>query len=657
MRQFFRQLKVRQKVFLLLFIAMMSISITHVASNLWFAAENPVQKHISSLTPLLFSHNHKDLNSQRWQDYLNSKQEFFTIEQTALYDIYGSQVNATTKDFPKNLNELTKTKLAQNTVLLPGPKFTLMVKVKAHVERIFLVELIVLNTVLLVVGIALIYTMLYFVNRLIIRPIFSLTNTTNEIAMEQNYALRAKRFYPDEIGTLAENFNFMLNRIEQDDFMLRQEKDKAEQSRLRAIELSNKMHEANEKLGFEVKVRARVEHKLTDFQHYLNNIIDSMPSAIIAIDHDLKITQWNKEASRITHQKRDDVIYQPLEESCPFLGPYLNMITDSLEKQVTNKIERIRLDQNNSNTILDMTVYPLIDTTRSGAVIRIDDVTQRSQMEDMMVQSEKMMSLGGLAAGMAHEINNPLGAIIQTVQNIKRRLNPAIKKNIEQAKALGGDIEFIQAYNEEREIFNFLNNISEAGERAATIVKNMLQFSRQSSKNLQPQNLHHIVDRSISIAKNEYDLQSGYDFKRIDLIKDFDLTLPDIPCIPSEIEQVILNLLKNAAQALQEYQEQKEFDINWHPQIQLHSRLRGDFVELIIEDNGPGMDEETTRHIFEPFFTTKDIGQGTGLGLSVSFFIITNHHNGQMRVDSTLGKGTRFTISLPLLPEIQATPA
>jgi PAS domain S-box-containing protein len=653
MRQFFRQLKVRQKVFLLLAIAMISISATHVVTNLWFAAENPIQKHISSLTPLLFSEHRQSMNSQNWQDYLNSKQHFFTIRETAIYDIYGTKVNATNQDFPSSLNKLSEMSLKKDTVLLPGPKFTLMVRVKAHFERIFLRELIILNAILATTGILLIYIILYFVNRLIIRPIFSLTDTTNEIAMEQNYALRAKRFYPDEIGTLAENFNFMLNRIEQDDFMLRQEKDKAEQSRLRAIELSNKMHEANEKLAFEVKVRARVEHKLTDFQHYLNNIIDSMPSAIIAIDHDLNITQWNKEATRITGIKRDDAIYQPLEESCAFLFPYLSMITDSLEKQLTNKVERINLSQNDNTVYLDMTVYPLIDTTRSGAVIRIDDVTQRTQMEDMMVQSEKMMSLGGLAAGMAHEINNPLGAIIQTVQNIRRRLNPAVKKNMEEAQKLGGDMELIQAYNQEREIFTFLQNISEAGERAATIVKNMLQFSRQSSKSMQPQNLHHIVDRSISIAKNEYDLKSGYDFKRIDLVKNLDLTLPDIPCIPSEIEQVLLNLLKNAAQALQEYKQQKEFDIHWHPEIQIHSRVKSGFAELIIEDNGPGMDEETARHIFEPFYTTKDVGQGTGLGLSVSFFIITNHHNGQMRVESNLGTGTRFTIALPLAVETE----
>jgi nitrogen-specific signal transduction histidine kinase/HAMP domain-containing protein len=647
MRQFFRQLKVKQKVFVLLAIAVSIVYVTNTFSNLWVATNNPVQKHISSLNALIFNSPYLE-KSQDWITYLNTEQNKFTIIDLAIYSPDGKNLDTQAHTFPPNLKEISTDNPYSDFTIIPGNNFILMIKMKTNLENTFILELITLNFFAFCFGLILIYLVLYFITRLIIRPIFSLTDTTNEIAMEQNYSLRAKRFYSDEIGTLAENFNFMLNRIEQDDYILRQERDKAEQARLRAIELSTKMHESNERLEFEVKVRSRVEQKLTDFQHYLNNIIDSMPSAIIAIDHELKVTQWNKGATIVTQIDRNDAIYQPLEESCGFLFPYLNLITDSLEKHLTNKVERIQYNNGDKNSVVDMTVYPLLDTTRSGAVIRIDDVTQRTQMEDMMIQSEKMLSLGGLAAGMAHEINNPLGAVVQTVQNIKRRLNPDLQRNSDTAKAIDTDMETICEYMEEREIFNFLDNISQAGERAATIVKNMLQFSRQSDKDLQPQNLHHIIERSINIAKNEYDLSSGYDFKSIDLVKDFDYTMPDVPCISSEIEQVILNLLKNASQALVEYKAQKEFDMDWYSQIQIYTRAKDHFAEIIIEDNGPGMDEETAKHIFEPFFTTKDVGMGTGLGLSVSFFIITNHHAGQMRVDSTLGAGTRFTITLPI---------
>jgi len=645
MRQFFRQLKVRHKLFVLLAIAMMGISALNVASNLWLVSKNPIQQCLAVLTPLLQAPTLQTRSSQNWQDELNQNQRTISITDTALYTKNGVLINATKPVFPAHLSEIEAEKISSNTVLLPGPTFNLLVRVTSHTSKAFLFEMVIINLLLLAAGFILIWLILYFVNRLILRPIFSLTATTNKIAMEHNYSLRAKRFYSDEIGNLAENFNLMLNRIEQDDYRLRQEKDKAEQARQRAMELSRKMHETNEQLELEVEIRSKLEHKLTDFQHYLNNIIDSMPSAIITIDHNLAVTQWNKGASLIMGIDREDAIYQPLENSCEFLLPYLSLISDSLEQQGTNKVERIVFNENDQHRVLDITIYPLLDTTHSGAVIRIDDVTQRTQMEDVMVQSEKMMSLGGLAAGMAHEINNPLGAIIHNVQNIKRRLNPTLNKNIQVANSLDGNLEQISSYIDKRGIFSFLEKISQAGERASTIVSN---FSRQSSKTLHPQSLHLIIERAINIAKNEYSLASGYDFKSIDLVKDFDATLGDVPCIPSEIEQVILNLLKNSAQALQEYKTQKEFDMDWYSQIKIYTRKKGQMAELIIEDNGPGMDEDTTRHIFEPFFTTKEVGMGTGLGLSVSFFIITNHHQGQMRVDSVPGSGSRFIISLPL---------
>jgi len=647
MRQFFRQISVRQKALALLAIAMLSISAMNVASNFWLATQNPMHQYLSGLTPLLYQSKSQTMSEQDWLTYLNEKQGYFDIHDVAIYDHLGSQKSASNETFPLHLSDITPHNLGDNRVLLPGLGFSLLLEYEANISRIFLLEIILISLILLAGGFIMIYIILYFINRLITRPILSLTATTNEIALEQNYALRAKQFYPDEVGNLAENFNFMLNRIEQDDYMLRKEKDKAEQSRLRAIELSKKMHETNERLAFEVKVRARVEHKLTDFQHYLNNIIDSMPSAIIAIDHDLHVSQWNKGATDLTEIKRDIAIYQPLEESCGFLFPYLEKITESLEQQIVNKIERVPyLHEGEEERFIDITIYPLLDTTRSGAVIRIDDITQRAQMENMMVQSEKMMSLGGLAAGMAHEINNPLGAIVQTVQNIKRRLNPAVQRNQDIAEELNIPLEAIVAYLEHRDIFKFLDNIYFAGERAATIVSNMLQFSRQSPKNLQSQDLHSIIHRAINIARNEYNLSHGYDFKSIQLKQEFDHTIPEVPCISSEIEQVVLNLLKNAAQALQEYRRQQTSD--WIPSITVSTSQNDDCVSLNIEDNGPGMDEETCKHIFEPFFTTKEVGLGTGLGLSVSFFIITNHHQGQMLVNSGIGKGTRFTIQLPV---------
>jgi signal transduction histidine kinase len=259
-----------------------------------------------------------------------------------------------------------------------------------------------------------------------------------------------------------------------------------------------------------------------------------------------------------------------------------------------------------------------------------------------------MMSVGGLAAGMAHEINNPLGGIIHSVQNIQRRLSTDLEKNASLASSLGTDISAIQAYLDQRGIYKFLDSIKDAGERSATIVSNMLLFSRQSSKKKQFVDVKDLLTRTITIASSDYNLSHGYDFKRINITKDFDDGLPEIPCVSSELEQVFLNLLTNAAQALQTYVEDKLSQPHWHSEIIIKTRKVNNSAVITISDNGPGMDEETRKRIFEPFFTTKDIGYGTGLGLSVSFFIIASHHQGTMTASSMLGQGTQFTITLPL---------
>jgi len=221
MRQFFRQINVRQKALVLLSISMVSVFAMNLSSNLWLANKNPMHENLAGLTPLLYTPNTQDLSPEEWLVYLNQKQENFDIEGVAIYDYQGRIKGSSSGNFPSSLGDLDPATLGSSRALIPGVGFTLMVDLKAHTFKIFALEIFVISTLLLVGGIIMIYVILYFINRLITRPILSLTDTTNEIALEQNYSLRAKRFYPDEVGTLAENFNFMLNRIQQDDYMMR----------------------------------------------------------------------------------------------------------------------------------------------------------------------------------------------------------------------------------------------------------------------------------------------------------------------------------------------------------------------------------------------------------------------------------------------------
>ena len=270
-----------------------------------------------------------------------------------------------------------------------------------------------------------------------------------------------------------------------------------------------------------------------------------------------------------------------------------------------------------------------------------EDITERKNTQELMVQTEKMMSVGGLAAGMAHEINNPLGAILQSAQNIRRRLSPDLEANRIPAQEAEIDLHRLQTYLEKREIIPNLLRIAESGKKASEIISNMLQFSRRSESTMAPIHLPGLVDNVLELAGKDYDLKKEFDFRNIKISKEFESKLPVVRCTETEIEQVMLNVIKNAAQAMSE---------NSHQDPHLIIRLfeEGTMVRMEFEDNGPGLSEEIRKRVFEPFFTTKPVGEGTGLGLSVSYMIVTNNHNGSMAVESEKGKGCKFIVKLPL---------
>lgn len=271
------------------------------------------------------------------------------------------------------------------------------------------------------------------------------------------------------------------------------------------------------------------------------------------------------------------------------------------------------------------------------------DITERKLTQELMIQHEKMMMVAGLAAGIAHEINNPLGIIVQDLQLLERRLNPAFPINQEAADAAGINLDALAEYLKQREIYSFIANMREAGRRASTIVKGMLQFGRIGNEGKQPADLNKLCDQAITLAGTDYDLKKSYDFKNITLIRDYCSTLPLVPVVVSELEQVLLNLLKNAAQALFM---KKQGDLS--TTIAVRTSCNNSSAEISISDNGPGIPEQIRSRIFEPFFTTKEVGAGTGLGLAVSYVIVTERHGGTMQVACPDTGGTCFTIRLPL---------
>ncbi|SED70475.1 sensor histidine kinase [Pseudomonas kilonensis] len=590
-------------------------------------------------------------NAQRLLDELNS---YAPLRAAALYDGQGERLAQLQQgeklklpDHYRNIQAWQAGEFRSNQVItLPRPGTApghLLLVASSELPTAFYTGTLTASLGILIFSVLLWLIIAQQIKRLITQPIHQLEELSRQVTREENYALRAARGNHDEIGSLAEAFNTMLSRIEAREQQLKRARDDSQAAYDQAQGLAEETRHTNRKLELEVQVRSKIEKKLTGFQNYLNSIIDSMPSALIALDEQLYVTQWNQEASALSGTRLDEALNQPIFLAFEPLKPYLPQLKQTVEQHTVAKIERVTWTKDDEARHYALTFYPLMGGAGRGVVIRIDDITQRLSLEEMMVQSEKMLSVGGLAAGMAHEINNPLGAILHNVQNIRRRLSPELPKNLEQAEQLGIPLEEVNRYLQGREIPQLLDGIQQAGARAAKIVTHMLSFSRLSTRQMAPCDLPALIDQAVEIAGNDFDLAIGFDFKGQAIIRQFDPNLGPVPGTANELEQVLLNLLKNAAQAIHQRQDDSE-----PGRIVLRTRLNPPWAEIQVEDNGIGMSENVRKRTFEPFFTTKEIGQGTGLGLSVSYFIITNNHKGQMEVQSAPGQGTCFTLRLPL---------
>ena len=401
-------------------------------------------------------------------------------------------------------------------------------------------------------------------------------------------------------------------------------------------------------MGVDITDRTGTEAKLRRLKNHLANIIDSMPAALVGLDRAGLVTQWNRQAETLTGRPATAAIGQAVYILLPEFAAWIRALEEKAENGGPASLEKLYLEQAGERQVFDLMLYPLVADGIEGAVLRIENVTERHRVQALMVQNEKMMSLGGLAAGMAHEINNPLGIISQAAQNIERRVSLDLPANQKVAAELGLQLELMQSYFKRREIPAFITDIREASSRAAKIISNMLQFSRKSGTERKLVSLAEVVNRTVELAANDYDLRKQFDFRSVEIIREFQPDLPDLPMVVVEIQQVLLNLLKNAAQAMSLHPSDRK------PAITLRLRREGKYMVMEVADNGPGMAEKVARRVFEPFFTTKSPGVGTGLGLSVSYMIITQNHQGFISVESAPGNGSRFIIKLPIQERILA---
>ncbi len=255
--------------------------------------------------------------------------------------------------------------------------------------------------------------------------------------------------------------------------------------------------------------------------------------------------------------------------------------------------------------------------------------------QSQLIQSEKMASLGELTAGIAHEIQNPLNFVnnFSEVSNelISEMLEEVDKGNTEEVKVIAGDVQ------------QNLEKILHHGKRADAIVKGMLQHSRSSNGVKEPADINVLADEYLKLAY--HGLRAKDKTFNATLVTHYDETIGRISIVPQDIGRVILNLITNAFYAITE--KSKQANEGYLPSVEISTRRSGSKVELIVKDNGNGIPGPALDKIFQPFFTTKPTGQGTGLGLSLSYDII-KAHGGTISVETREREGTTFTIELPI---------
>ncbi|HDP79812.1 MAG TPA: PAS domain S-box protein [Spirochaetes bacterium] len=393
----------------------------------------------------------------------------------------------------------------------------------------------------------------------------------------------------------------------------------------------------------DITERKEADEEIRRLRNLFKNVIDSMPSIIIGVDADGMVTEWNRGAEIQTGIPPEGARGRLFAEVIPRLGGEIERVRRAIREKEVQLIPKMPRHSGGEIHFEDVTVYPLIANGVVGAVIRIDDVSDRVRLEEMMVQSEKMLSVGGLAAGMAHEINNPLAGIMQNAAVLTRRMTEDLPANLKAADESGISMSALRDYMARRDIPVMLERITDSCGRAARIVQDMLNFSRKTGADRRNHDLAGLLDGTVELASKDYDLKKRFDFRNIKLVREYDPSTPPVECSGGTIQQVFLNILKNAAEAMR-----NGVPGGGVPRLTLRVRPDGPMVRVEIEDNGPGMDEEVRRRVFEPFYTTKEVGVGTGLGLSVSYFIVSETHGGSLTVESSPGRGAVFIILLPV---------
>ncbi|MBN2658439.1 MAG: PAS domain S-box protein [Spirochaetales bacterium] len=410
----------------------------------------------------------------------------------------------------------------------------------------------------------------------------------------------------------------------------------------RVEDRTGELAKTNALLMQEIRAGDRARNEISYLNHYLKDIIDSMPTILIGLNRDFSVNTWNPEAEKKTGfiagkatgmnifnlMDRNSELYSQIE---------IKVREDESFSDLQGKISI-----GESEVFFgEVSYFSLQEQRAEMGILQIRDITEKIQLEDLLRQSEKMLSVGGLAAGMAHEINNPLAGMMQSAQNIKRRLNHDIPANRKKAEEAGTTLNAIIRYSELRNIPDMIQSILDSGKKAAEIVDDMVTFSQSEAKVSSLHSIAAILINVLASLKRDDAFKAEFQRDYFTIVEEYTPDLPSILCNEKKLEQAFYNIIRNALQILLD---SKSRD----PRIYIRLSQGINSLQVEIEDNGPGMNEEIQKRIFEPFFSTKEINQGKGLGLSISYYIIRDHHGGNLWLEKSDENGSLFIVTLPI---------
>jgi len=358
----------------------------------------------------------------------------------------------------------------------------------------------------------------------------------------------------------------------------------------------------NSQLYTSLEQKALEIARLKDFSE---NIVESLHVGVLSVDLDGIVESWNSRMEQLFSVSRQEAVGRQLRLLLP--EELVSEIAARGDQEQITGIYKHRLQHQGRLLTLNVSITPLVSKSgeRIGRLLLLDDVTQRERLEEQMTQTEKLTSLGLLAAGVAHEVNTPLAVISNYIQMLARQMPDGDPRQ------------------------SIIEKIVKQTFRASEIVNNLLNFSRTGAAEATDVDVNRVVEETLSLVAHP--LKTS----QIQVVKQLAASLPAVRGSANKLQQVFLNLFLNARDAMP-----------GGGMLEIRTAAHNGSVEIEVVDTGAGIAREHIHRIFDPFFTTKAVGRGTGLGLSVSYGII-KEHAGKIDVRSTPGKGTSFHVEFP----------